>query len=165
MLTPEKTKQETTNEATIIHRFIRDHLGPEKEIRFVLGTLVRTWSNIVSICQALQQVPGAALLRTDHHLKAQVSKAGTKAQCEALDGIRMEIGMPIKISGNIESLQCLAECLGKTESKCALSTMGATRFAVSLQQAKAIVLELQQDPNRFSQLLAASEPPEPAKEP
>lgn len=129
LLTGGKNVVETRNEAKELTKFIKEHLSEIHEIRFVLGTLLRDENNIKTICEALQDVRMPSFIRNDLHLKTQVSKANSGTHNGIIELISQVFRAPYKISGNINNIQSMTEC------------PSASRFAVSLTQAKAIIKE------------------------
>lgn len=144
ILTGDRTESETRNEAKALTEFVRTHISPISEIRFVLGTLMHTPSNIEKMAKGMKDVPTPVLLRTDHHLKTQVTKANVEAHSTSIKLIQKHTSIPLKVSGNIDSVRTLAGCM----------EAGASRFAVSLQQAQTIDQELRQQPAGLKELLS-----------
>jgi len=141
MLTGGKKEAETRTEAKVITEFVRRHISPIAEIRFVLGAYMRPEEEIVRMCKVMKDVPTPTLLRTDHHLKAQAAKASPKAQQQLIEKIREVTQLPLKISGNIDSVRIMASCIEQKDQ------VGAARFAVSLQQTHTILNDLRQQPD------------------
>jgi len=127
--------------------FTRTHLPEVTEIRIVLGAFTRNKEFIVRACNELKHVPAPDMIRTDHHLRAQQSVANIQAHNDLISLIREHTGRPIKISGNINSAKVVASC-------------GANRFAVSLKQAKSIVKEVRENPDKIRRLLTRDAPAE-----
>lgn len=159
MVSGDRTAQEIVNEVMVITDFIKRHISPagavapQKEIRFVLGAFVRDEAEVLAAAAAMTQIQAPAMVRIDHHLKAQSGRTNPKALCALMDKIRHACGVPIKLSGNIESLLTIAACLGRRESAVAEGETGAARFAVSLTQARAIIQELLLQPQELRRLL------------
>ena len=129
VLTPGKTKLETKNEALSISAFIKKHVGQSLEIRFVLNCTQRTDDEILSMCEALTEVSGSTMIRTDISTKLQQSKANSEIHTNHIRLIKSVVGNRIKLSGNI-TLKSINSC-ERTE-----------RYAVNLSQAKSIIKEL-----------------------
>jgi len=146
LLTPSKSINETKNEATAITEFIRRHIGPQVEIRFVIGCQTKSDGEIDSMCQGLVGVRTPALIRTDTQIKVQVSKANVNEHNRHMSSIKSVIKAPIKVSGNINNLKCVTEC------------DSAFRFAVNLIQAKTIIKEFKSQPLEVVEMLDATEP-------
>lgn len=145
LLTPNKTVNETKNEAIAITDFIRRHIGQQVEIRFVLGCHTKSEEEIAKICQGLVGVRTPAMLRTDTQIKLQVSKANVNEHNRNIATIQSIVKTPIKVSGNINNLKCVTEC------------DAATRFAVSLIQAKTIIKEFKSQPLEVVEMLGEPE--------
>lgn len=133
---------ETRNEAKVLTDFIKQHLSELTEIRFVLGTQIRTDKNIQLICEALKDVRMPTYIRNDTQLKLQVSKANPDAHNDMMESINDFIRVPMKVSGNVNGVRAMTSC------------PGASVFAVSLLQAKTIVKEFNQQPEQLRELLA-----------
>lgn len=153
-----KSENESGNEARVLTEFIRTHLSSTMEIRFVLGALMRDEHEAIRIAKVMKEIPSPAFLRTDHHLKLQVTKANVKTHTALLSSLKAVCGVPIKLSGNIESVRVIAGCLQCPHP--------AARFAVSVQQLAAIVKDLQSQPDELRDLLEAGKaPPAPVPAP
>jgi hypothetical protein len=126
---------ETRNEAKLLTNFVKQHLDEQLEVRFVLGTQLRDEANIKTICEALLDVRMPACVRNSTQLKLQVSKANPDVHNSTMEMIGDKIRVPMKIAGNINSFRTLTSC------------QGASKFGVSLLQAKIIIKEFQQQPN------------------
>jgi hypothetical protein len=135
LLTGGKNLIETRNEAKLLTEFIKNHLSETHEVRFVLGTQSRSEENIKIMCEALRDVRKPTYIRNDTQLKLQVSKANPDAHNDTMDMISGIVRAPLKIAGNITGFRTLTSC------------QGASRFGVSLLQAKAIIKEFQQQPS------------------
>lgn len=135
LLTGGMNVTETRNEAKVLSEFIKQHLSEQHEIRFVIGTQIRDEENVKTICEALKGIRTPAYIRNDTQLKLQVSKANSDVHNGTMEMIADIIRVPIKISGNINGFRVLTSC------------QGASRFGVSLLQAKAIIKEFQQQPS------------------
>jgi len=144
LLTAGRTEAEIYNEAKVLTDFIRNQISPNAEVRFVLGCFTRSEDDIVRMARTMKSIPSPALLRTDHHLKMQVTKANVRTHTALLEKLRTETGAPIKLSGNIDSIRTIAGCVAA----------GASRFAVNLSQAQTIVRDIQRQPDELRQLLA-----------
>ncbi len=145
MLTPDKSVNETKNEAGAITEFIRKHVGQQVEIRFVIGCQNKTEDEIKNICEGLKGVRTPAMLRTDTSVKLQASKANSEEHTKNINLITSIIKVPIKVSGNIGSLKAASEC----------ST--ASRFAVNLLQAKTIIKEFKSQPAEIVEMLGENQ--------
>lgn len=146
LLTPNKSVNETKNEATAITEFIRRHIGPQVEIRFVLGCQTKSEEEILNICQGLVGIRTPTLLRTDTQIKVQVSKANVNEHNRHISTIQSIIKAPVKVSGNINNLKCATEC------------DSASRFAVNLVQAKTIIKEFKSQPLEVVEMLDQTDP-------
>lgn len=135
LLTGEKSLIETRNEAKALTDFIKSHLSEQHEIRFVLGSQIRDDDNIKLMCEALQDVRMPTYIRNDTQLKLQVSKANADVHNSTMEMVADIIRVPMKVSGNVNGFRVLTSC------------QGASRFGVSLLQAKAIIKEFQQQPS------------------
>lgn len=135
LLTGGKNLVETRNEAKLLTNFIKTHLLEQYEVRFVLGSQIRDEDNIKVMCEALQDVRMPAYIRNDSQLKLQVSKANADVHNSTMEMISNIIRVPMKISGNVNSFRVLTSC------------QRASRFGVSLLQAKIIIKEFQQQPS------------------
>lgn len=141
LLTPGKNTKDTRNEAKALIDFIRTHISDQVEIRFVLGTSNMDQNDIKQMCSGLLALPTPACIRTDTNLKLQMNKANPIVHNATIETIRGIIRTPIKISGNINDVKSATTC----ES--------ATRFAVSMLQARTIIREFKQQPNEVLKLL------------
>ena len=135
LLTGGKSLIETRNEAKVLTDFIKKHLSEQHEVRFVLGTQIRDEDNIKLMCEALKDVRMPTYIRNDTQLKLQVSKANADVHNGTMEMIADIIRVPMKVSGNVTGFRDLTSC------------QGASRFGVSLLQAKAIIKEFQQQPS------------------
>ena len=135
LLTGGKNMIETRNEAKVLTDFIKRHLSEQHEIRFVLGTQIRDEDNIRAMCEAFKDVRTPTYIRNDTQLKLQISKANVDTHNNTMEMIADIIRVPIKISGNVGGFRVLTSC------------QGASRFGVSLLQAKIIIKEFQQHPS------------------
>lgn len=141
LLTPGKTEAETRNEAAALSQMIRDHLDDDAEVRFVLGSQVVTAENLDLICKALIGIRTPKLVRNDVLTKTQATKANAETHQGFMAAVRQRLGVPIKLSGNIASIKIVTAC-------------DAAKFAVNLQQARAIIREYNQQPPELSSILA-----------
>jgi hypothetical protein len=148
MLTAGRTEAEIHNEAKVLTDFIRNQISLNAEVRFVLGCLTRAEDDVLCMARIMKSIPSPALLRTDHHLKMQVTKANVRTHSALLEKLQAETGVPIKLSGNIDSIRTIAGCVAA----------GASRFAVNLNQAQAIVRDIQRQPDELRQLLEEERP-------
>jgi len=141
LLTGERTVTETRREAKDISEFVKTHIDQSLEVRFVLGTNLRTEENIRNMCIALQDVRMPAFVRNDTALKLQVSRANPDVHKANMGIITEYMRVPMKISGNINSVRAITSCTN------------AKRFAVNLLQAKGITKEFLQQPEELRALL------------
>ena len=146
LLTPNKLELETRNEAMALTDFVRRHISPITEVRFVLGTSTRLEENINTMCRGLLTVRTPSMIRTDTQLKLQVSKANTEEHNRQIDNIRNIIKTPIKVSGNITNLK-------------AITSINADRYGVNLLQAKTIIKEFNSQPSELRELLNSDKTP------
>lgn len=133
LLTGNKSRIETKNEAKTLMEFIKRHLGELTEVRFVLGTGFRSEENISELCEGLIGVRRPDMIRTDINLKAQLGKTNIDTHNIIIENIKKIISAPTKISGNISSVKTISACK-------------AERYAVNITQAKNIIKEFQQQP-------------------
>lgn len=141
MLTDNKSSAETTEEARILCDFIKDHLDPSCEVRYVLGMHNRKPENIKSMCEGLLDVRMPQYIRTDNQLKLQANKANSDIHNAHISTICEIMRVPLKISGNIGTVRSITSC------------KDAKRFAVNVQQAKSIIREINQQPDALKNLL------------
>lgn len=141
MLTGGKSEIETRNEARVLTEFIKRHLSELTEVRFVLGTSIRDDENLQSLCRGLLTVRTPTFIRTDTQLKLQVGKANTEEHNRKIKIIKEIVNIPIKLSGNITSIRCIT------------GVPDATRYAVNLSQARAIIKEFNSQPCGLKELL------------
>lgn len=141
LLTGNMQMTETRNEAKVLTNFIKQHLSEMTEIRFVIGTQIRSEENIKNICESLKDVRMPNFIRNDTQLKLQVSKANSDVHNDTMEAINDVIRVPMKISGNVNDIRTITSC------------PGASRFAVSLLQAKNIIKEFYQQPDQLRELL------------
>ena len=134
LLTAGKSETDTRNEAKVLTEFLKSRIGDHVEVRFVLGTSLRQFELVESICKSLLGVRTPALIRTDTQLKTQVTKANPEEHNKYIKLVGAHINAPVKISGNINSIKTIAAC------------PSAAKYAVSLMQTKAIIKELQNQP-------------------
>lgn len=140
MLTSGKNEAEIRNEAKMLSAFLRDHVSKFVEVRFVLGSLMRPQDEVIKMCSIMKEIPAPALIRTDHHTKAQATKASVKTHLALLAAIRAVSAHPIKLSGNIDSADIVTACLEPE------SFVGAAKLAVSLTQLQNIIRDLHKQP-------------------
>ncbi len=126
-VTGNKNMVDTRKELHVLTDFIKTHLGKEIEVRFVLGTNARPKDEIDNICSALLDIQKPACIRTDIHLKTQITKANIETHSDIIKSINDIVRVPIKISGNI-NLKTLTSC-------------DVYRYAVNIIQLKSIVSE------------------------
>lgn len=150
LMTGNKSEIENRNEAKTITEFIRTNIGPRMDIRFVLGCYIRQEAEVLHMAKVMKDIQAPALIRTDTHLRMQVTKANVKTHTALTESIRTVCGLPLKLSGNIDSVRTIAGCLQAPQP--------AARFAVSLQQLQQIVKDLQQQPDELRDLLASTAP-------
>jgi hypothetical protein len=129
MLTPNKSVLETVNEYNAIMKFVKEYLGDQIDIRFVIPVTSITDTNFDDMCSAFVGLRTPNLIRLDNVTKIQLSKASPDIHNVNIERVRSKVGYPIKISGNITSFQHITNCAG------------ASKFAVCLQQAKVITKE------------------------
>lgn len=145
LLTPKKSKGDTCNEAKALTEFIKKRMSELAEIRFVIGTSMRPDENIMTLCEGMIGVPSPNLIRTDILTKTQLNKANADEHNRHITTISSIIRLPIKVSGNINSMKSMAACVG------------AAKFAVSLVQAKAIIKEYNSQPQQLQKILSSDE--------
>jgi len=141
LLTGDKTLVETRNEAKVLTNFIKQQLSELVEVRFVLGTSLRTPDNIANMMEAFKDVRIPTYIRNDHHLKLQVSKANADTHNSFMDEMLKVFRAPIKLSGNINTVRTITSC------------DRAQRFAVNINQARTIIKEVGQQPEGLKSIL------------
>ena len=141
LLTGGRSQIDCQNEMSALTNFVRNHISPIVEIRFVLGAH-HSDENVVDICKAMKSVPSPSCLRTNHQLKLQVSKANPDTHNEMINKIKEIISVPIKISGNIKDIKSMMLC------------QDAVKYAVSLAQIKNIIKEVQRQPDQLKEILS-----------
>ncbi len=144
LLTGGMSTVETRTEAKALTKFVRDHLSPVVEIRFVLGTMMRDDDNIARMCEAMTDVPTPSYIRNCIHLKTQVSKANSEVHNATMDTILSHFSAPLKICGNIGGVRAMA------------ATQRAVRYGTSLVQARDIINEIQKQPTELKEILDAA---------
>lgn len=144
LLTPNKNETETKNEVRVLSEFVKAHLSDQTEVRFVLGMSTRSPENIEKLCKGILPNRTPSLIRTDIQLKLQVSKANSDEHNKQIDIIRSIVRAPIKVSGNINGIKAISAC------------PNASRFAVSLTQAKVIIKEFKAQPEELKEILDAT---------
>ena len=143
MVTPNRSESEIENEMNTLTRFVREHISEIPEIRFVFNTLSNEdENNIKSMAKAIHGIKTPALIRTDYKLKLQVSRANPEVHNNIIDMIKEIVNIPLKISGNMNSVKTIMQC------------QGASKFAVSLTQIKAIIKEIQRQPEKLKEILS-----------
>ena len=142
LLTGEKTEIDTRNEAKSLSEFIKQRLAQNKEVRFVLGTSMRSDENITTMCKGLLNVATPACVRTDCNLKTQVTKANTEEHQRLVNLIKDTVRVPIKVAGNLNNL------------KAVVAIPGAAKYGVSISQAKVIIKEFKAQPDKLNELLS-----------
>jgi len=135
LLSGGKTSSEIKKEANDISELIRNHLSQIHEIRFVLGTTIRTNEEITNMCEALSNIRKPDLIRNDTNLKLQVNKANADIHNHTIEMIHGIIKAPLKISGNISNFKSVINC------------RKATKLSVNLSQAKSIIKEYKSQPS------------------
>ena len=95
------------------------------------------------MCKGLLGVRTPSIIRTDIQLKLQVSKANSDEHNKQIAIIKESIKAPIKLSGNIVSVKSIA------------ASPQASKFAVSLTQARIIIKEFQLQPDQLREMLDA----------
>ncbi len=126
LLSPATKAGEVKAEAKALLDFVRDFLPPGVEVRFVLDVFSRQ-DKLDIFCDGLKGLPAPAFLRTDRNLRVQQSKSNQAAQEQIVSKLRTTTGYAVKLSGSVTY-------------KIATSGLAA-RYAVSLQQALAIIKE------------------------
>lgn len=148
IVTGGKNENEARTEARVITDFIRNNLSQNIEVRFVLEALTRDENDVLQSAMVMRDIRGPVLLRTDHHLKVQVTKANIKTHTVLMTELRKVCGLPIKVSGNIDSIRTIAGCLQ--------GPYPASKFAVNLPQLTQIIKELQKQPDELQELLKSN---------
>lgn len=151
MLTGGKSEGDTRNEAKALTEFVKRQLSDQTEVRFVLGTYMRSEQDIINLCKGLLHVRTPAVVRLDIQLKLQVSKGNTEEHNRLISLIRSIIQAPIKVVGNVGGVRAVTGC------------HDAARYGVNLLQARTIVKEFQQQPTALKELLHT--PPAPHHNP
>jgi len=146
LMTGGKPEIENRNEARVITDFIRNNINSNLEVRFVLGCYIRTEKEVVQMARVMKDIQAPAYLRTDAHLRTQVTKASLKTHTSLVEAIRKVCALPLKLSGNIDAVRTIAGCLQIPQPP--------ARFAVNLQQLQQIIKDLQKQPEELRELLA-----------
>lgn len=141
MLTGGKTEGDTRNEAKTLTEFVKNQISEQTEVRFVLGTYLRSNENILNLCRGLLHVRTPAVVRLDTQLKLQVSKANTDEHNRLVALIHSIIKVPVKVVGNISGIRSVTGCTN------------VARYGVNLLQARTIIKEFQQQPGGLKELL------------
>lgn len=141
LLTGGKNEIETRNEASTLTDFIYDTVNRDAEVRFLLGTQMRSDEEIMRICHGLVGVRSPTMIRVDHHLKVQVTKGNVEAQTAHAARIKEVIAYPLKACGNFTTAKAVASCTW------------AHRVAVGLNQAQQILRELSRNPDGLRDIL------------
>jgi len=153
MITPSRPESDIKNEMDMLTRFIREHVSAVPEIRFVFNALTNeNKDNIKSMAKAVRGVKTPILIRTDHKLKLQVSRANPEIQNDIISMIKKIVDVPLKISGNMNSIKTIMQC------------QGASKFAVSLTQIRAIIKEIQRQPEKLKEMLSSDATEEATEE-
>ncbi len=141
VLTGGKSEGDTRSEAIALTEFVKRQISEQNEVRFVLGSSMRSDDNLAALCRGLLHVRTPALVRTDTQLKLQVSKANIDEHNRMVALIRSIIQVPVKVAGNITGVRSVTGC------------PDAARYAVNLLQARTIIKEFQQQPGGLRNLL------------
>ena len=106
---------------------------------------MKLWNVIAIVIASLlsPQVLADIHLTTPSQLKLQVGKANPDVHNSTIEMVHGTINVPMKISGNINNVRTITSC------------QSASRYAVSLSQAKNIIKEFQQQPDQLRELLNA----------
>jgi len=142
LLTPGRGAAVVEQEIRLLDDFIVRHINSRAEVRWVLGARQRPPEEIDQICAAIRTVRTPAMVRTDHQLKLQVSKANPEAHRAIIERIHQHLAAPVKLSGNFSAARSIALC------------PGAARYAVSLTQAQQIIRDLQRQPEEVRKMLS-----------
>ena len=105
-------------------------MGEIFEIRFVVGSRTKEPEDLKNAFEAFRNVKNPTFVRDDIVLKTQNYKANAEVHNEFKKSISEVIGCPLKISGNIETIEMVESC------------DFARRFGVSLQQAKSLIRDV-----------------------
>ena len=153
MITPNRPESDIKNEMDMLTRFIREHVSEVPEIRFVFNALTNeNKDNIKSMAKAVRGVRTPILIRTDYKLKLQVSRANPEIQNDIISMIKKIVDVPLKISGNMNSIKTIMQC------------QDASKFAVSLTQIRAIIKEIQRQPEKLKEMLSSDATEEATEE-
>jgi len=143
MITPNRPESDIKNEMDMLIDFIRNHVSEIPEIRFVFNALTNEdQNNIKSMAKAVRGIRTPTLIRTDYKLKLQVSRANPEIQNDIIGMIKEIVDVPLKISGNMNSIKTIMQC------------QDASKFAVSLTQIRAIIKEIQRQPEKLKEMLS-----------
>jgi hypothetical protein len=146
IVTPNRPESDIKNEMSMLTDFVRKHVSEVPEIRFVFNALTNEdTNNIKSMAKAVCAVKIPTLVRTDYKLKLQVSRANPEIQNNIISMIREITNVPLKISGNMNSIKAIMQC------------QDAAKFAVNLTQVKSIIKELQRQPEKLKEMLSLDE--------
>lgn len=144
LLNAKKSVSDIQNEMRVLTDFVRSQISQIAEIRFVFGAQMISEDEYKNACAALNGIPLPQMVRTDHHIKLQTSKANPDIHNTYIKMLFEVIRPNVKISGNINSIKAITSC------------PDAQRYAVNLVQAKAIIKEIMQQPEELKELLEKS---------
>lgn len=145
MMSGGKSEAENKSEIDQITTFIKKHVSQNMEVRFVLGCATKDEQEISRMVSVMKNTIPPSLIRTDVHLRAQVTKVNAKTHTALVSLIRKSCGLPLKVSGNIDSITTISSCMRAVNPP--------QKFAVSLQQLQAIVKDIQRQPDELKSLL------------
>ena len=132
MITPGRNEIETGKEMNTLHDFFKQ-MNPMTEIRWVLGCRTQTTENILTVIKMAKKYP-PNFIRTDSNVVIPQQDIGNHRVDIKL--IKDNIGIPIKLSGNINW-----EIVKEMKDQVA-------RFDVSISQARSILINADKDINQ-----------------
>ncbi len=128
-------------EFTVLTEFIRTRVSSVAEIRFIFGTNSRDLATVKVLSEALIGIPTPTCVRNDIALKLQINKANNDTHNAFIETVKSHTSVPVKVGGNLNNLRAIVAC------------PSATKYAVTLQQAKVIIKEFQQQPDELATIL------------
>jgi len=129
-ISQKKSADDIKKEIMSCTEFVKKFLGEIFEIRFVVGSRTKEPDDLKNAFEAFRNVKNPTLVRDDIVLKTQNYKANADVHNEFKKSISEVISCPLKISGNIETIEMVQSC------------DFARRFGVSLQQAKSLIRDV-----------------------
>lgn len=137
-----KTESQLSQEINNLINFVKQQISGTAEIRFVFGSCL-SQDLIKKVFQALTYTQTPNLIRSDINTKIQSAKANSDTHNEFINIANSIKKMPLKLSGNLSSVKSISSC------------PGAYRYSVNLQQAKSIIKEITQQPDKVREMLSS----------